>query len=153
MTRTAFDIVEAIAAGLEDFEFETVDAPNSITVEKRVRSFRKASDIKGFTIHVMPLPPETETVDRDANVATTHQVAVFFFDRRDAGTAVDEFAWHKTRASMLQEVITKADWKDWLSALDGCVPSELESGSVVFDGVDSSTVFAQVLQLSVEDSE
>lgn len=141
-----------------DFEFETPGIGEPVAIEAVVKTFTKASDIAGLTIHVIPIPPEASTIgDREPSIKVEHSVAVLLMNRREAGKANNGetlFEWHEKHAAASLEIITAPDWNAWIKELsDGAVLSEVETNSVTFDGVGASTIFAQLVVFTVEDSE
>lgn len=150
----SFSIARRIVAGINDLTINPLLNLGTFTAETRVRSFNKTQQINGLTVHVIPVPPETEVTGRGGDVALTHQVIVAVFDRRPPGQndPTDEFQWHEARSLFTEMIVKDIDWHDLLSEY-GTSLSEAEIGGAIFDGVDTDTVFSSAILLTFETSE
>ncbi len=120
----------------------------------RLRAFKKHQDIPGLSVIVIPIPPDTQIVDRSGGVEMIHQVLVCVFDRMMAGSndPDEEFAWSEKRTELLNAFLRDIAWNTVLASSDS-VLSEAEIGGGIFDGVDVDTVFASAILFSFETSE
>lgn len=147
-----FQIAKRLEEKLEEFEFETVGAVEVYDVKAVMTSVSKVEEIQGFTIHIFPLPPEYDVVNRGGDVSVSKKVGLIFFDKREPGdTTVPEFDWHSLRTSMVDELFEEdgAHWSEWFSG-DDVALSEVEAGPVALDGADPATLFALYYELTFE---
>lgn len=152
------ELAEHFAEMLEtDFEFETPGLGDPLEIKAVVKSVTKAQDITGLMVHVIPLAPECQTEDRGGGISAVHNVAILIINKREAGaSSVSEtlFQWQKKHAAAVIELITAGEWQKWIKQVSGsAVLTEVDTSGITFDGVDASTVFAQVVVFTVEDSE